>query len=291
MRRALAIAVSAYWRFLNDDGWAIASHVALSGITALFPFLIVVTTLAGFFGSKELADEVATLLLEAWPATIAGPLSHEIHAVLTETRVGLLTLGAVLSLYFASSAIEALRVALNRAYGLRDRRSWWLQRIEAIAFVIVGAISLLTIAFLVVLYPILSAIVERRLPQFETLRLAADNLRLGVAALVLAAALILLHKFLPPGRRRLVEILPGVVTTILLSLAAGAAFGLYLRQFAGNYISTYAGLASVMMALIFLYMLASIFIYGAEVNAVIARARRFGRARAAREAGEARTGG
>jgi len=60
------VALDAYYRFLADDGWAIASHIALSALMALFPFIILVTTLAASsFGSNELADEVATLLLEA----------------------------------------------------------------------------------------------------------------------------------------------------------------------------------------------------------------------------------
>ena len=50
------------YTFLADDGWAIASHIALSTLMALFPFLIVLTSLAGFFGSKELADQAAGLL-------------------------------------------------------------------------------------------------------------------------------------------------------------------------------------------------------------------------------------
>src|ERR1700748_3332027 len=50
--------MDAFYTFLADDGWAIASHIALSTLMALFPFLIVLTSLAGFFfGSKELADQ------------------------------------------------------------------------------------------------------------------------------------------------------------------------------------------------------------------------------------------
>ena len=64
MRRAGNIALDAFYRFLADDGWAIASHIALSTLMAMFPFLIVVTSLASFLGSKDLADEVAVLLLE-----------------------------------------------------------------------------------------------------------------------------------------------------------------------------------------------------------------------------------
>jgi membrane protein len=48
MRRAFNIAVDAYWRFLADDGWAIASHIALSALMAMFPFFILLTSLAGF---------------------------------------------------------------------------------------------------------------------------------------------------------------------------------------------------------------------------------------------------
>ena len=58
------IALDAYYRFIADDGWAIASHIALSALMALFPFLIVVTSLAASaLGSKALADEAARLLL------------------------------------------------------------------------------------------------------------------------------------------------------------------------------------------------------------------------------------
>ena len=94
MRRAFHIALDAYWRFLADDGWAIASHIALSALMAMFPFFIVLTSLAGFFGSSDLADEVAKLMLATWPDEVAGPIAREIQNVLTTTHPGALTLGA-----------------------------------------------------------------------------------------------------------------------------------------------------------------------------------------------------
>ena len=87
-------------------------------------------------------------------------------------------------------------------------------------------------------------------------------------------ALILAHKFLPAGRRSLVDMAPGILLTIAMWIAAGIAFGSYLAEFARNYVTTYAGLASVMIALVFLYMIAAIFIFGGELNAAILRARR-----------------
>jgi membrane protein len=92
--------------------------------------------------------------------------------------------------------------------------------------------------------------------------------------LVLLVALVLAHKFLPAGRRSLRDIAPGILLTFALWIAASIAFGSYLADFARNYVTTYAGLASVMIALVFLYMIASIFIFGGELNVAILRAKR-----------------
>jgi membrane protein len=136
MRFVFSVLYDAFMRFSQDDGWAIASHIALSILTSLFPFLIFVTALAGFFGSKSLADEVhevAHILLQTWPQQVAAPIAHEIYDVLTQPRSGLLTISVILAIYFSSSGVEAVRIGLNRAYDVRDSRPWWLMRLESIA--------------------------------------------------------------------------------------------------------------------------------------------------------------
>ena len=75
MREAAAIVIDAIGKFLVDDGWPISSHIALSMLTSLFPFLIFVTALAGFFGSQDLSDEAAHLIFGAWPPEVAGPIA------------------------------------------------------------------------------------------------------------------------------------------------------------------------------------------------------------------------
>ena len=59
IRQSLHIILDAFYRFNRGDGWAIASHIALSILMSVFPFLIVVTAIAGFIGSVNLAKEVA----------------------------------------------------------------------------------------------------------------------------------------------------------------------------------------------------------------------------------------
>ncbi len=86
-------------------------------------------------------------------------------------------------------------------------------------------------------------------------------------------ALFVLHAWLPCGRRSFLQILPGIVFTMVASLISGIVFGQYLARFASNYVTMYAGLASVIIALVFLYFIAAIFVYGGELNAAIMKSR------------------
>jgi len=278
LRLLFRIAIDAFRHFLADEGWAIASHIALSTLMSMFPFLIVVTALAAFFfGSKQLADEAARILLEAWPHEVAGPIATDIHGVLTDASGSVLTFGLVFALYFASSGVESLRIGLNRAYNAVERRSIWLLRLESIGYVIVGAVALLAFSFLVVFAPLIWSKLIRYIPTLEPFGNVITFARFTVAAVVIVIALTIVHLWLPAGRRRFFEVTPGIAVTLLLWLASGAIFGRYLADFAFGYVRLYAGLASAMIALIFLYICASIFIYGAELNSTIAL-RRAGRA-------------
>jgi len=273
IRLCFIVVMDAFYRFNADDGWAIASHIALSVLMALFPFLIVVTAIAGIVDSGSLATEVARLIVAAWPREVADPITKEIHSVLTTARGGILTIGAVFAVYFASGGVESLRIGLNRAYGLSERRRWWLLRLESIAFVLVGALALLALAFLVVLGPLVFRAAVAYFPWIRPLEGHFNVARFLIGGIVIAISLVILHLWLPAGWRRFSEIWPGIAATLVLWLICGFAFGRYLADFANAYVIYYAGLASAMIALVFLYFSAWIFIYGGELNAAIARMR------------------
>jgi membrane protein len=273
LRLCWRVPIDAFYRFSADDGWAMASHIALSTLMAMFPFLILVTALAGFLDSKNLADEVARLVVAAWPREVAAPIADQIHTVLTTANGTVLTLGAVFAIYFSSSGVESLRIGLNRAYGLAERRPWWLLRLESIAYVLVSALCMLALAFLVVLGPLVFRATLAYAPKVADFEAHYNIARLVIAAVVIALALFILHLWLPAGRRRLREVWPGILATLALWLVAGFAFGRYLNSFSNAYVNYYAGLASAMTALVFLYFSASIFIYGGELNAAIKRVR------------------
>jgi membrane protein len=220
-----------------------------------------------------LRTKSAQLLFEAWPDEVAGPLATEIHHVLTTSHGGLVTIGGVFALYFSSSGIESLRIGLNRAYELRERRSFWVLRLESIGFVLLSAIALLMLAFLIALRPLLFKAAAAYVPALAPLESYSDFVRFGASAVVVVASLFILHMWLPAERRGFGTVWPGILATLVLWLICVFTFGHYIAKFAYTYVNYYAGLASAMIALVFLYYGAWIFVYGIELNAAIARLR------------------
>ena len=273
MLRPYSILADAIGSFLADDGWAISSHIALSTLTSMFPFLIFVTALAGFLGSQELSDEATQLMFGVWPDAVAKPIAAQVQGVLTQPRGGLLTFGAVLALYFSSSAIEALRTGLNRAYDTSEQRTWYWLRLQSIVFVLFGALAVLALAFLIVLGPLIFSTAVDYFPGLEPLTGLFTAARLAVATIAVGVALLLAHRWLPAAKLRLVDVLPGALMSYVGSIGFGEAFGIYLTRYSHNYVATYAGLAYVMIALVFLYTIAAIFVFGGELNAAILRAK------------------
>ena len=80
--------------------------------------------------------------------------------------------------------------------------------------------------------------------------------------------LIAVHIWLPAGKRRFADIVPGILFTLAAWLAGSTLFATYLDHFS-SYVTTYAGLASIMVAVVFLYIVSLIFILGGELNASI----------------------
>jgi membrane protein len=264
------ILVDALGHYNDDDGWAMSSHVALSGLMALFPFLIFAATLASVMGASAFSETAVHLIFDTWPERIAAPIAAEVENVLTVPRSGLATLSFVAAFYFASSGVEALRVALNRAYRVTESRSLYFRRAQSFGFVLIAALGMLAISFLLVLAPLVLSIANKYAPWIEPYFGTISFWRYLIAFVVLVFGLFAVHFWLPDGKRNWRIILPGIAVTLIAWFISAVLFASYLATFA-NYFSTYAGLASIMIALVFLYIVASIFIIGAELNAAIAR--------------------
>ncbi len=256
--------------FNDDDGWSMASHLAITALMALFPFLIFATTLASFLGAQAFSDTAVHLVFDTWPEQIAAPISREVVNVLTVQRSDLLTYGGLLGGFFASNGIEALRTSLNRAYRVSETRHFVYRRIQSIAFILIATVGFLTISVLLVFAPIIARVAESRIVGLEDYIGTITLWRFVIASALIVLGLIAVHIWLPAGKRKFTHIVPGIIFTLIGWLVGSTIFAAYLDRFS-SYVNTYAGLASIMVAVVFLYIVSAIFILGGELNASIRR--------------------
>ena len=127
---------------------------------------------------------------------------------------------------------------------------------------------MLVVGFLIVVLPVLREFAGKHIAFLDDYGRLFKDLRIFTGTVVLAAILFAIHYWLPAGRRRLIDIWPGILHTMALWLVAGTVYSQYLAYY-NFYASTYAGLANVMIALFFFFITAVIFVFGAELNRAI----------------------
>ena len=265
----LSLFREAVLRLFADEAVPLAGNIAFRTLFSVFPFLIFLTAVAGFFGSEDLALRVVAFLMGVAPEQLVRPLAAEIRSILTIPRTGLLSLSVVLTIWTAMAGVDSVRVGLNRAYDLKEHRNlFWLYG-QSVLFVIGSAVGLLVFSLLIVFAPVVFAAIDSYTPGFRQRMAALEQLRYPIAVALLTGGLLLCHRLLPAKRLRIVEVLPGVVLTVIVWIALSTVFSFYLVRF-NTFASTYASLSGLFAAMFFLYLSALVLIFGGEVNRVLA---------------------
>jgi len=263
----LALLVKALKRLFADEAIPLAGNIAFRTIFSVFPFLIFLTSLSGFFGSADLARRVVEFMLGVAPEALVKPFAAEVYSILTVPRAGLLSLAALLTIWSAMGGVDSVRVALNRAYDLKDQRPIWFLYLQNVLFVIGAATLMLVVALLLVVLPAVSQFFGEHAPDAFRPFTTLDNLRYPVAMLILLFGLLVAHRLLPTTHFRLLELMPGIAITVLVWVVLTEGFSWYLRNF-NSFASTYASLSGLFATMFFTYLAALALIFGGEVNRV-----------------------
>lgn len=257
--------LKALYRLYEHSGFTMAGAVAFSFVLSLFPFCIFLGALAGVFGGRALAERAVAQLFLVMPEAVAQALAPQVNAIMGATRIDLLTIGGAIALFFATNAIETMRAALNGAYRVMETRPYPLCLMISMLFVLVNALFSLVITWLLVVGPAIAREFEPDwMHQVTESSLWTSGWRYATAAAVLAVELFAFHLWLAAGRRRVQDVWPGVLLSVLLWLLVAGLYSFYLSF--SDYTRFYAGLSQLMVALIFFQVTAVIMILGAELN-------------------------
>jgi membrane protein len=253
------------------DGFVHAGNIAYLSLLTLFPFFIVVATVAGSLGRTDDGTRVVATFLRTVPRDVAELIQKPIADVIAaQSNSGLLTVGLLLTLWSVSGFIETIREIIRKSYGAKFSMSVWRYRVLSIGM-IVAAVLLMLIAFIaqVVLTGVEEFVV--RLVPFA----GGWSAWLGVSriapALMLFIALWLVFYTLTPKKYRhgSCPIWPGALLTMIVWVGTTMLLPVVIGAF-GGYGRTYGSLAGVIVALLFFYIIGLALVVGAHLNAALA---------------------
>lgn len=256
---------------VEDDGIELAGYLTFLALLALFPFLVIIVSAAGFIGQGELGTRFITFLVNTIPAEAADAIMPRVVEIISGPPQGLLTVSILGAIWTSSSAVEGIRTVLNRAYNVSNPPTYILRRLLSILQLLIFTAVIMSVMLIIVFSPLFFDIVESSLGLriHDGIDTFWNQTVTYIGALVLILGVANVYYILPNVRQSLFAVVPGAVLVVLLWVGGAALFTWYISSIDAQVNIIYGSLGSFIATLIFLFIMSVIFIYGAEFNAML----------------------
>jgi membrane protein len=257
--------------FQQDDVFGNAAKLSYYFLLALFPLLLFVTTVLGYFADAggDLRQELIRMLGTVIPADASSLIFKTVNEVQEHAGGGKLSFGILATLWAASNGMGALTDALNTAYEVRETRPWWRSRLIAVALTVVLSVLILSALALVLFGGHIAGWIAATYSFGGVFVTAWKVLQWLVVLAFVLLAFALIYYFAPDVRvRRWQWIAPGTVVAVVLWLLVSFAFRLYLHFF-NSYSATYGTLGAVIILMLWFYLTGAAILVGGEMNSEI----------------------
>lgn len=277
-RKVLQCSYKALVDTINHDGIEHAGYLAFLFLLSLFPFLVFLFAIAGFMGQTDIGLKFISIIIDNHiiPEKILESLQPRFQEIESGPPQGLLTVAILGAIWTASSMVEGLRTILNRAYRVHTPPAYIWRRLLSIAqFLVLTGVIMLVLLLLVIVPEAWESLkpfirIERLKLQEEVLYIWPYS-RYFISRLTLFLVVCIAYFILPNIKQNWKAVIPGALCVIILWFVAGNLFAAYLSNF--NQVNIiYGSLGGFIAALLFFYITAMIFIYGAEFNYHIEKA-------------------
>ncbi|EOH92724.1 YihY family inner membrane protein [Enterococcus haemoperoxidus ATCC BAA-382] len=240
--------------------------VAYYLLLSLFPLLIAVGNLLPYLHIDP--NEVLPYIAEAIPKAIFDDLKPAIQSLLTQRSGGLLSISALAALWSASQSINALQTAMNKAFGVEQRKNFIIVRIMSLLVILLFMIAIVGVVGVLGLG---KTILDLLQPIFHFSTDFIDTfqaLKWPVTSLVLLVIMCLIYRVVPNAKLNFRSIIPGAVFATVGWMLLSQAFGLYIKYFSSK-IASYQIIGSFIILMLWLNFAATIIILGGIINAVV----------------------
>jgi len=252
-------------KFSTDDMLVYAAAVSYQVFFSLFPFIIFLLALLGFLHLKPVFDFLLQQSKTVMPQSAFSMLQSITQQVQSQASGGVMSFGAIVALWSASSAVRMAMHALNVAYDVDDRPVWKKFPLS-ILYTLVLATLLIVAAGLMFMGPKLVEPLLQPLGLGQVFLTVWTWARIPLAVLLLMLAVALIYWLFPNVSQPFRFITPGAVLAVIVWIVASLGFSFYVANFS-SYSATYGALASVVVLLLYFFISAAILLLGAEINA------------------------
>ena len=274
MRKAARVAGRSAWqgleRFCRSDNLTYAASIAYCSLLSLFPLLLLAFSLLGQ-AAADPGDRNAVLefVLRYFPSNL-----EFITAQLDAFRGSTVTFGVAgtISLVWGALGVfGAVTTAVNYAWGVESRQSFWKHKLTSFLMLIVAGVLLLIALLLVSASQIVGASwfaeILARFPALAVLRGLSVR---SATTLLFIVVVAFIYYFVPNAEVRFRDVWPGAIVTGLLWRGALSAFSLYVRDMS-RFTRVNGSIAAVLVFLIWVYVQAILLLYGVEFTVAHAR--------------------
>lgn len=241
-------------------------HAANAGffiILSLFPALVLILSLLRYTGLQ--VSSLVEVLSSILPAPLMGTVEELVLLTYEKSTYRLVGISALTALWSASKGVYGLLTGLNRVYGVSEDRGWIYTRFISVLYTFVFlAVLLLTLVIHVFGGTILALLPISRVRLVRILSGIVD-FRFLLLLTVQTAVFMLIFAFLPNGRNKLRDTVPGALIASLGWLVISWAFSLYVEHFA-SLTNIFGSVYTLALAMLWLYFCLCLIFYSAALN-------------------------
>lgn len=266
----------------RDDLFTRANSVAFSFFLSLFPSILTLFTLTPFaldllviwFPSlanfnNVLYDEIKQVM----PGQAGDILFGFVQEITNSPRLGLLSFGFLLAVYFSSNGMVAMMQAFEKSYVKTFRRRNFLKKrlIAAGLTLLIGLFIIASTVFVILGDSILNWLTDL-IKWGSGTAFLVSSLRWIIMLLLYYVVIGTVYRYGAATIKRFSYLSPGVTLATVLSLATSVAFSFYVDGFNryDTYSKFYGSIATIIIVMLWLQLNSLILIIGFELNAAIA---------------------
>jgi membrane protein len=250
--------------FVFNGAAALAYYLLL----AIFPAMIFLLSLLPYLPIPDLEGEIMGALGDFLPGDAANMFTGTVNQIVGQTREGLLSLGAVFTLWAASAGMYAVMQQLNITYDVHERRPFWKARGTSILLTVGFGALLITAFGLIMAGQALQDWLLAGVANRELVGILAESVRWLLVASALALGFAVIYYFGPDVEQDFRFITPGSVMGGIVFIGASVGFRFYVENF-GSYNATYGSIGAIIVLMLWLYISGLVILLGSEVNALI----------------------